>query len=164
MNLRFGILTLSDRSARGERADESGPALASFIHGEHCSVVRSIILPDEESIIRDTLIQWADSEEFDVILTTGSTGFAPRDVAPEATKAVIQKEAPGLAEFMRAESLKKTKHAALSRAVVGIRGKTLIINLPGSPKGAVENLGFIFSVLSHAIQLLRDDPDSEAGH
>lgn len=162
--IRFGILTLSDRSSRGERDDESGPALASFIHGENCSVTRSIILPDEESIIRDTLIQWADSGEFDVILTTGSTGFAPRDVAPEATKVVIQKEAPGLAEFMRTESLKKTKHAMLSRAVAGIRGKTLIINLPGSPKGAVENLGFIFPVLSHAIQLLKDDPDSEAGH
>lgn len=164
MKLRFGILTLSDRSSRGERADESGPALASFIQGENCSVTRSIILPDEESTIRDTLIQWADSRDFDIILTTGSTGFAPRDVAPEATKAVIQKDAPGLAEFMRAESLKKTKHAMLSRAVAGIRGKTLIINLPGSPKGAVENLGFIFPVLAHAVQLLHDDPDSEAGH
>lgn len=162
--IRFGILTLSDRSSRGERDDESGPALASFINGENCSVTRSIILPDEESVIRDTLIQWADSGDFDVILTTGSTGFAPRDVAPEATKVVIQKEAPGLAEFMRAESLKKTKHAMLSRAVAGIRGKTLIINLPGSPKGAVENLGFIFPVLPHAVQLLTDSPNSEASH
>ncbi|MBL8088867.1 MAG: MogA/MoaB family molybdenum cofactor biosynthesis protein [Anaerolineales bacterium] len=164
MKLRFGILTLSDRSSRGERDDESGPALASFIHAENCSVTRSLILPDDESAIRDTLIQWADSGEFDIILTTGSTGFAPRDVAPEATKSAIQKEAPGLAEYMRAESLKKTKHAILSRAVAGIRGKTLIINLPGSPKGAVENLGFVFPVLSHAVQLLKEDPDSEAGH
>ncbi|HCB02374.1 MAG TPA: molybdenum cofactor biosynthesis protein [Anaerolineae bacterium] len=162
--MRFGILTLSDRSSRGERDDESGPALASFINGENCSVTQSIILPDEESVIRDTLIQWADSGEYDVILTTGSTGFAPRDIAPEATKAVIQKEAPGLAEYMRAESLKKTKHAMLSRAVAGIRGKTIIINLPGSPKGAVENLGFIFPLLPHAVQLLTDDPNSETSH
>ena len=164
MKLRFGILTLSDRSARGERADESGPALASFIQGENCVVIRHMILADDESAIRDRLIQWADSNEFDVILTTGSTGFAQRDVAPEATKATIQKDAPGLTEYMRAESLKKTKHAMLSRAVAGIRGKTLIINLPGSPKGAVENLGFVFPVLSHAIQLLQDDPNSESSH
>lgn len=164
MKLRFGIMTLSDRSSSGERADESGPALASFLQAEDCLVVRSIILPDEESIIRDTLLQWADSNEFDVILTTGSTGFAPRDVAPEATKSVIQKEAPGLAEYMRAESLKKTKHAMLSRAVAGIRGKTLIINLPGSPKGALENLGFIFPMLPHAVQLLTDHPNSETSH
>jgi molybdopterin adenylyltransferase len=162
--LRFGILTLSDRSARGEREDASGPALASLIQSENCSVTKSLILPDDESTVRSKLIEWIDSNEFDVIVTTGSTGFAPRDIAPEATRAVIQKEAPGLAEFMRAESLKKTKHAMLSRAVAGIRGKTLIINLPGSPKGAVENLQMIFPVLAHAVQLLRDEPDAEAGH
>jgi molybdenum cofactor synthesis domain-containing protein len=164
MKIRFGILTLSDRSSRAERKDESGPALASLILSENCSITNSLILPDDESMIREKLIEWANSDEFDVIVTTGSTGFAPRDVAPEATRAVIQKEAPGLAEFMRAESLKKTKHAMLSRAVAGIRGKTLIINLPGSPKGAVENLQMIFPVLPHAVQLLRDEPDAEAGH
>ena len=100
----------------------------------------------------------------DVILTTGGTGFALRDVAPEATRAVIQREAPGLAEAMRAESLKKTPHAMLSRAVAGIRKRTLIVNLPGSPKGAVENLQTILPVLPHAVQLLRDDPASEASH
>lgn len=99
-----------------------------------------------------------------MILTTGSTGFASRDIAPEATRAVLQKEAPGLAEVMRSESLKKTKHAMLSRAVAGIRRQTLIINLPGSPKAAVENLEFIFSVLPHAIQLLREGPNSEQSH
>jgi len=164
MTIRFGIITLSDRSSRGERDDLSGPALASFIQTENCSVLKQLILPDDESALRQTLIEWADSGEVDVILTTGSTGFAPRDIAPEATRAVIQKEAPGLAELMRAESLKKTKHAALSRAIAGIRARTLIINLPGSPKGAVENLQFIFSILSHAIQLLHDDPNSEASH
>ncbi|MBI2333161.1 MAG: MogA/MoaB family molybdenum cofactor biosynthesis protein [Chloroflexi bacterium] len=164
MTIRFGIITLSDRSSRGEREDLSGPALASFLQAENCSVLKQLILPDDESALRKTLSDWADNDEVDIILTTGSTGFAPRDIAPEATRAVIQKEAPGLAELMRAESLKKTKHAALSRATAGIRGQTLIINLPGSPKGAVENLGFIFSVLPHAIQLLREDPNSEVSH
>lgn len=164
MNIRFAILTLSDRSARGERKDESGPALASLIQAENCSVTFSKILPDDEAAARETIIHWADGGEVDVVLTTGSTGFASRDIAPEATRAVIQKEAPGLAEFMRAESLKKSKHAMLSRAVAGIRGKTLIINLPGSPKGAVENLQFVFPILSHAVELLREDPNAEAGH
>lgn len=164
MEIRFGILTLSDRSARGEREDASGPALAALIRTEGHSVVRELILPDDESAIRSILIDWADSDAFDVILTTGSTGFALRDVAPEATRAVIQREAPGLVEVMRAESLKKTKHAMLSRAVAGMRGKTLIVNLPGSPKGAVENLQIIFSVLPHAVQLLREDPNSENSH
>lgn len=164
MTIRFGIITLSDRSSRGEREDLSGPALASFLQAENCPVLKQLILPDDESALRQTLADWADNDEVDIILTTGSTGFAPRDIAPEATRAVIQKEAPGLAEMMRAESLKKTKHAALSRATAGIRRRTIIINLPGSPKGAVENLQFIFSVLSHAVQLLRDDPNSEASH
>jgi len=162
--MRFGILTLSDRSARGEREDASGPALALQIRAENGSVIRQQILPDDESTVRATLIEWADSDEFDIILTTGSTGFSPRDIAPEATRSVIQKEAPGLAEAMRLESLKKTQHAMLSRAVAGIRGQTLIINLPGSPKGAVENLQTIFPVLPHAVQLLREDPNSEASH
>ena len=122
------------------------------------------ILPDEEFAIRAILIEWADSGEMDVILTTGGTGFAARDVAPEATRAVIQKDAPGLVETMRSESLKKTPHAMLSRAVAGIRGRTLIINLPGSPKGAVENLQTILPVLLHAVQLLKDDPSSESSH
>ncbi len=164
MSIRFGILTLSDRSARGERADSSGPALAHLIQAESWSVVKQALLPDEESAIRDILIKWADSGELDVILTTGGTGFAPRDVTPEATRAVIEREAPGLAEAMRAASLKITPHAMLSRVVTGIRKKTLIVNLPGSPKGAVENLQTILPVLPHAIQLLREDPDSEKTH
>jgi molybdenum cofactor synthesis domain-containing protein len=164
MTIRFGIITLSDRSSRGEREDLSGPALASFLKAENCPVLKQIILPDDESALRQTLTDWADGDELDVILTTGSTGFAPRDIAPEATKAVIQREAPGLAEVMRSESLKKTKHAMLSRAVAGIRGRTLILNLPGSPKGAVENLQFVFSVLPHAVQLLHENPNSEASH
>jgi molybdopterin adenylyltransferase len=164
MTIRFGILTLSDRSARGERADSSGPALARLIEGEGWSVTRQSILPDDESSIREILIDWSDSSELDVILTTGGTGFSPRDVTPEATRAVIERDAPGLAEAMRAASLRITPHAMLSRIVTGIRKKTLIINLPGSPKGAVENLQVILPVLSHAVQLLREDPASERTH
>jgi molybdenum cofactor synthesis domain-containing protein len=164
MSIRFGILTLSDRSAKGERADASGPALANLVRAQGWSVVKQEILPDDESTIRAALIEWADSGEVDIILTTGGTGFAPRDITPEATRAVIEREAPGLAETMRAESLKKTPHAMLSRAVAGIRGHTLIVNLPGSPKGALENMQTILLVLPHAVQLLTDDPGSEASH
>jgi len=164
MTLRFGILTLSDRSARGERADSSGPALARLIEAEGWSVAKQSIPPDDESAIREILVNWADSSELDVILTTGGTGFSPRDVTPEATRAVIEREAPGLSESMRAASLKITPHAMLSRIVTGIRRKTLILNLPGSPKGAVENLQVVLPVLSHAVQLLQDDPASESTH
>ena len=164
MTIRFGILTLSDRSARGEREDASGPALADLIRTQSWSVAEQAILPDDESAIRAALIAWADSGRFDVILTTGGTGFAPRDITPEATRAVIQREAPGLAEAMRSDSLKKTSHAMLSRAVAGIRGRTLIVNLPGSPKGALENLQTVLSVIPHAVQLLKDDPGAEASH
>ena len=164
MTIRFGILTLSDRSARGERADASGPALAHLIQAQGWLVVEQEILPDDESAIRAKLIAWCDVGELNVILTTGGTGFAPRDVTPEATRAVIQRDAAGLAEVMRAESLKKTSHAMLSRAVCGIRGRTLIVNLPGSPAGAVENLQTILSVIPHAVQLLADDPASESSH
>ena len=164
MMLRFGILTLSDRSSRGERPDSSGPALARHIEAEGWSVTKQSILPDEESAIREILASWADSQDLDILLTTGGTGFSPRDVTPEATRAVIEREAPGLAEAMRAASLKITPHAMLSRVVAGIRKKTLIINLPGSPKGAVENLQVITPVLSHAVQLLREDPASQSSH
>ena len=164
MTIRFGILTLSDRSARGERADVSGPALVQLIQAQGWSVVQQSVLPDEESAIRAHLISWADSGELHVILTTGGTGFSPRDVTPEATRAVIEREAPGLAEAMRAASLKITPHAMLSRIVTGIRKRVLIINLPGSPKGAVEHLQVILPVLPHAVQLLQDDPSSEASH
>ena len=164
MTIRFGILTLSDRSSRGEREDSSGPALARLILAENWSVIYQQLLPDNESSIRDLLIQWADGGAVDVILTTGGTGFALRDVTPEATRAVIDRESPGLAEAMRAASLKITPHAMLSRIVTGIRKKTLIINLPGSPKGAVENLQVVMPVLPHAVQLLKDDPQSETTH
>lgn len=164
MTIRFGILTLSDRSSRGERADLSGPALATLIQEEGWSLIKHEVLPDDQPSIREILASWSDSGELDVILTTGGTGFSPRDVTPEATRAVIERDAPGLAEAMRAASLRVTPHAMLSRIVTGIRGKTLIINLPGSPKGATENLQVIIPVLSHAVQLLREDSSSESTH
>ena len=164
MSMRVGILTVSDRAARGEREDASGPALMQLVQETGWFVTITALVPDEESAIRDKLMIWADGAELDVILSTGGTGFAPRDVTPEATRAVIERETPGLAEAMRAASLKVTPHAMLSRIVTGIRKKTLIINLPGSPKGAVENLQVVIPVLPHAIQLLRDDPASESTH
>lgn len=164
MTIRLGVLTISDRSSRGEREDLSGPALARLIQTQGWSLDQQAIVPDDESTIRETLIEWADSDALDVILTTGGTGFSPRDVTPEATHAVLEREAPGLAEAMRAESLKITPHAMLSRIATGIRKKTLIVNLPGSPKGAIENMQVILPVLPHAIQLLHNDPKSESTH
>ncbi|UCH60153.1 MAG: MogA/MoaB family molybdenum cofactor biosynthesis protein [Anaerolineales bacterium] len=164
MQLRFGILTVSDRSARGERADTSGPALEAVLVGQGWSVVSTDVLPDDLMTLSDRLASWADSGKLDVILTTGGTGFSRRDVTPEATNAIIQRPAPGLAEAMRAASLQLTPHAMLSRATAGVRGACLVVNLPGSPKGAVENLQVILPVLPHAVQLLREDPQAEAGH
>jgi molybdopterin adenylyltransferase len=164
MILRFGILIASDRSARGERADLAGPALAELIHAQGWSVVHREIRPDEMISLRETLTRWADGGEVDIILVTGGTGFAPRDVTPEATRAVIEREAPGLTEAMRSASLQTTPHAMLSRAVAGIRGKVLIVDLPGSPKGAVENLQVILPVLPHAAELMQDAPGAEAHH
>ena len=164
MKLRFGILTVSDRSARGEREDAAGPALADLVLEQGWTVAEQSLLPDEEAAIRNQLISWTDSAGVDVILTTGGTGFSPRDVTPEATRAVIEREAPGLAEAMRAASLEITPHAMLSRIVTGIRNKTIIINLPGSPKGAVENLRVVIPVLPHAVQLLQEDPASDNSH
>ncbi len=162
--LRVGILTVSDRSSRGERPDISGPALEAVVVEQGWQVVQIAIVPDELAVLQETLVGWCDSHSMDVLLTTGGTGFNHRDVTPEATLAVVERSAPGLAETMRAASLQVTPHAMLSRATAGIRGSTLIVNLPGSPRGAVENLNVILPVLPHAVQLLREDPQAEAGH
>lgn len=153
--IRVAILTVSDRAARGEAEDRSGPAIAQIVQQQlDAAVVQTRIVPDEQPLIEAALAGWADSGEIDLILTTGGTGFAPRDVTPEATQAVIDRAAPGLAEAMRAASLQVTPHAMLSRAAAGMRGRTLIVNLPGSPKAAAENLAAIVAVLPHAVELL----------
>ncbi len=162
--VRVGILTISDRSSRGEREDRSGPALREKVIAMGWLVEEQDIIPDEIAGIKETLTRWADSGRLDVVLTSGGTGFASRDVTPEATNESIERNAPGLAEAMRAASLKITPHAMLSRAVTGIRGNTLIVNLPGSPKAALENLEAILPVLPHAVQLLQEDAGAEAGH
>lgn len=162
--IRIAILTVSDRSSRGERPDLSGPALVQSVTDHGWLVVETGIVPDGIDPVKQQIIAWCDTSGVDVILTTGGTGFAPRDVTPEATLAVTERPAPGLAEAMRAYSLSVTPHAMLSRAAAGIRGNTLIVNLPGSPKAAVENLQVIAGILPHAVQLLREDPQSEQGH
>lgn len=163
-SIRFGLLTVSDRSARGERADLAGPALKAQLEAAGHQVPLISIVPDDIDSISSILSCWSDEEPVDVILTTGGTGFAPRDVTPEATQAVIQRPAPGIAEAARAFSLKITPHAMLSRNTAGIRGKTLIINLPGSPKAAQEILEYLLPILPHAVDLMKENPHSEAGH
>ena len=164
MKLRFGVLTVSDRSAAGVREDLSGPALVRAIEDAGWLVSQAHLVPDDFQKITAVLTAWSDEELCSVILTTGGTGFSSRDITPEATRSVIDRDAPGLAEAMRAGSLKITPHAMLSRAVSGIRYKTLIINLPGSPKGALENFRIVAPVLVHAVQLLEDDDQAESGH
>lgn len=163
-SIHFGILIISDRSSIGERPDSTGPALMQRIEDQGWVVESLEIIPDELMEIRNKLMDWADTDGYDVILTSGGTGFSKRDVTPEATRAVLEKEAPGIAEAMRKASLEVTHHAMLSRAIAGIRGKTLIVNLPGSPKGAVENLAVIIPVIPHGVQLLQEDSSAEAGH
>lgn len=163
--MRVGILTVSDRSAKGERADTSGVAIGEVLRAQFdWDMSLTGIVPDEQDQIRDTLIEWVDVKKVGLILTTGGTGFAPRDVTPEATKAVLDREAPGIPEALRAASLAITKHAMLTRQVAGIRKQTLIINLPGNPKAVRENLEVLIPVLPHALEILNNDPDAQAGH
>ncbi|MGB8648929.1 MAG: MogA/MoaB family molybdenum cofactor biosynthesis protein [Anaerolineae bacterium] len=157
--MRIGILTISDRAAAGVYDDASGPALEALVQ-EHFKTDVDIyhIVPDDFMEIKRALEKWCDDAHLDLILTTGGTGFAPRDVTPEATRMAIEREAPGLVQAMIAASLQKTPHAMLSRMVAGIRGRTLIVNLPGSPKAASENFLTILPVLPHALELLKGGP------
>ncbi|MCI0489802.1 MAG: MogA/MoaB family molybdenum cofactor biosynthesis protein [Blastocatellia bacterium] len=150
------VLTVSDRASRGESEDRSGPAVVAELEKLGCRVAATEIISDDLELISSRLREYADRGDVNLILTTGGTGFAPRDNTPEATRAVIEREAPGLAELMRLRSLDSTPLAPLSRAVCGIRGRTLIINLPGSTRGAVENFNAIRSSIPHAIGLLTE--------
>jgi molybdopterin adenylyltransferase len=158
MTFKVVILTISDRGSKGEREDSSGPLIREMVRELPAEVIYYEIIPDEKEKIVDALRKSADQLKADLILTTGGTGLSPRDVTPDATLEVIQKEAPGFSEAMRAESLKKTPHAMISRAIVGVRGSSLIVNLPGSPKSVKENLSVILPALPHALSKLKGDP------
>jgi molybdopterin adenylyltransferase len=157
MAINAFVITVSDRGARGERADGSGPEIAGMLEAVGMEIVGSRIVPDEKADIRRLLIEWSDDKGVDLIVTTGGTGVSPRDVTPDATREVIEREIPGMAEAMRRHSAAVTPHAMISRALAGIRGRTLIINLPGSPKGARENLGVLLPALAHAIEKIKGD-------
>lgn len=156
--IRTAIITLSDKGSKGEREDESGLVIRGMIADIGAFVEHYEVLPDEKTLIAETLARLSDSCTIDLILTTGGTGVAPRDVTPEATLSVIDRELPGMAEAMRSESLRKTPHAMISRAVAGVRKQTLIINLPGSPRAVRENLAVVLPALSHAIEKIKGDP------
>ncbi len=155
---RVGILTVSDKGHAGERHDASGPELARLLNQQLFQVAATAVVPDEREAIVASLVAWSDGERLDLILTTGGTGLTPRDITPEATLSVAERLVPGIPEAMRAASLSKTPHGMLSRGVAAIRGGTLIINLPGSPRGARENLEAVLPALPHALEKLGGSP------
>jgi molybdopterin adenylyltransferase len=158
--IQAGVITISDKGSRGEREDLSGKEIITLLKDIGVVIAQSKIIPDEKEEIRDTLIDYADKKSLALIITTGGTGVSPRDVTPDATLEVIDKEVPGMAEAMRRESTATTPNAMISRAVCGIRGNSLIVNLPGSPRAARENLTVLLPALKHAIEKIRGD-DSE---
>ena len=155
--INFGILTISDKGSKGQRQDKSGEVIRDVVSSIKSTIVKYEIVPDEANIIAGKLIDWADEGGVDVILTTGGTGLSRRDVTPEATLSVIDREVPGIAEAMRAKSLEKTPMAVLSRAVAGMRGRCLIINLPGSPKAVQECLEVVLPALPHAVEIIKGE-------
>jgi molybdenum cofactor synthesis domain-containing protein len=157
MMIKAGILTASDKGSKGERVDESGKVIEELLQRIEAQVVSYSVVPDERTVISAKLMEMADELNVDLILTTGGTGFSPRDITPEATLEVIERQIPGIPEAMRQKSLEVTNRAMLSRAVAGIRKKTIIINLPGSPKGVRECLEVVLPVLPHAIEILKGE-------
>ncbi|MCP4681022.1 MAG: MogA/MoaB family molybdenum cofactor biosynthesis protein [Desulfobacterales bacterium] len=155
--IKAGVLTISDKGSKGLRQDESGELIAGMLEKQGFPVLRKEIIPDKLQQIQDTLIKWADREGLNLIVTSGGTGLSPTDVTPQAMEKVIDYQVPGMADAMRAASLKKTPHAMISRAMVGVRQACLIINLPGSPRGAQENLSVVLPALDHALSKLLGD-------
>ena len=158
MSFSFGIITVSDKGSRGERLDTSGQEIRGILEKEGFTFCDYVIVPDETDQISTALLSYADEKKIDLIVTTGGTGVSPHDVTPEATLRILDKEIPGMAEEMRRESVKITPHAMISRAVAGIRGTSLILNLPGSPKGVRENLATVLPALKHVIEKIKGDP------
>jgi molybdenum cofactor synthesis domain-containing protein len=152
--IKAAVLTISDKCYKGGREDKSGKIVQELLHKNSYEIVKYEIIPDELNLIKEKLVNYCDELKVDVVLTTGGTGFSPRDVTPEATQKIIEKEVPGISEAMRAEGFKKTKRAMLSRGISGIRERTLIINLPGSSRGAKESLEVILDELPHGIDMI----------
>ena len=160
--MRIAVLTISDACSRGERKDESGDVIASWVAGRKATLAARKLIPDENVEIIRALTGWCDGEEADLVITTGGTGLSPRDVTPEATRIVIEREAPGIAEELRRHGMASTRFSMISRGMAGVRNRTLIVNLPGSPKAVEDGLKVLDGIVDHAVKLIRGEQTSHA--